>query len=113
MDTRSTSTSTSAVQSRTQDASRGPRFLLVREAAELMRMDESTLYRHLRHGRFPAVKVGGRYLVPSAAVTEMVDEAVKTGQCVVVEQWARRWREQLAADALARGLTPPSTPGPA
>jgi excisionase family DNA binding protein len=51
------------------------RFLLVREAAEIMRMDESTLYGHLRAGRFPAVKVGGRYLVPAAAVTQMADEA--------------------------------------
>ena len=55
------------------------RFLLVREAAAIMRMDESTLYRHLRAGRFPAVKVGGRYLVPAAAVAQMADEAVASG----------------------------------
>ena len=79
-------------------------FLLVREAAEIMRMDESTLYRHLRAGRFPAVKVGGRYLVPAAAVTQMADEALASGQCVVVEQWAIRWREQRAAEALAGGV---------
>jgi excisionase family DNA binding protein len=79
-------------------------FLLVREAAEIMRMDESTLYRHLRAGRFPAVKVGGRYLVPVAAVTQMADEALASGQCVVVEQWAIRWREQRAAEALAGGV---------
>jgi excisionase family DNA binding protein len=80
-------------------------FLLVREAAEIMRMDDSTLYRHLRGGRFPAVKVGGRYLVPAAAVEQMAEEAVVSGQCVVVEQWAVRWREERAAEALARGLT--------
>ncbi len=80
------------------------RFLLVREAAAIMRMDESTLYRHLRAGRFPAVKVGGRYLVPAAAVAQMADEAVASGQCVVVEQWAARWREQRAAEALAGGV---------
>jgi excisionase family DNA binding protein len=79
------------------------RFLLVREAAAIMRMDESTLYRHLRAGRFPAVKVGGRYLVPAVAVAQMADEAVASGQCVVVEQWAARWREQRAAEALAGG----------
>jgi excisionase family DNA binding protein len=79
------------------------KFLLVREAAAIMRMDESTLYRHLRADRFPAVKVGGRYLVPAAAVAQMADEAVASGQCVVVEQWAARWREQRAAEALAGG----------
>jgi excisionase family DNA binding protein len=80
-------------------------FLLVREAAEIMRMDDSTLYRHLRGGRFPAVKVGGRYLVPVAAVEQMAEEAMASGQCVVVERWAVRWREERAAEALARGLT--------
>lgn len=84
---------------------RSANFLLVREAAEIMRMDDSTLYRHLRGGRFPAVKVGGRYLVPAAAVEQMAEEALVSGQCVVVEQWAVRWREERAAEALARGLT--------
>jgi excisionase family DNA binding protein len=79
------------------------KFLLVREAAEIMRMDESTLYRHLRAGRFPAVKVGGRYLVPVAAVTQMADEALASGQCVVVDQWAIRWREKHAAEVLGGG----------
>src|SRR3954463_2567942 len=76
---------------------RGSRFLLVGEAAEIMRMDDSTLYRHLREGRFPAVKVGGRYLVPAAAVEQMVEDALVSGQCVVVAQWAARWREERAA----------------
>jgi excisionase family DNA binding protein len=79
------------------------RFLLVREAAPIMRMDESTLYRHLRADRFPAVKVGGRYLIPEAVVSQMADQALATGRCVVVEEWAVRWREQLAANALAHG----------
>lgn len=82
-----------------------PEFLLVQETAELMRMDPSTLYRHLRADRFPAVKVGGRYLVPLEAVRQIVQEALATGRCVVVEQWAARWREERAAEALARGLT--------
>jgi excisionase family DNA binding protein len=80
-------------------------FLLVREAAEIMRMDDSTLYRHLRSGRFPAVKVGGRYLVPASAVSQMADEALASGQCVVVDEWAARWHERRAADALRRGMT--------
>lgn len=82
-----------------------PKFLLVQEAAELMRMDPSTLYRHLRRNRFPGIKVGGRYLVPAAVVDQMSNEALASGQCIVVEQWAARWREERAAEALARGLT--------
>jgi hypothetical protein len=66
-------------------------------------MDESTLYRHLRARRFPAVKVGGR-TSSVAAVTQMADEALASGQCVVVEQWAIRWPEQRAAEALAGGV---------
>lgn len=87
-----------------------PRFLLVAEAAEVIRLDPSTLYRHLRADRFPAVKVGGRYLIPEAAVTQMAQEALQTGRCVVVEDWAAAWRERLAAQALTAGTS--IVPGP-
>lgn len=82
-----------------------PKFLLVQEAAELLRIDSSTLYRHLRRNQFPGVKVGGRYLIPHAAVEQLADDALATGQCIVVEQWASQWREERAAVALARGVT--------
>lgn len=82
-----------------------PKFLLVQEAAELLRMDSSTLYRHLRRNQFPGVKVGGRYLIPLAAVEQLADDALATGQCIIVEQWANRWREERAAEALARSFT--------
>lgn len=82
-----------------------PRFLLVSEAAEVIRLDPSTLYRHLRADRFPAVKIGGRYLIPEAVVTQMAREAVESGRCVVVEDWAASWRERLADEAVARGTS--------
>lgn len=82
-----------------------PKFLLVQEAAELLRMDSSTLYRHLRRNRFPGIKVGGRYLIPLAAVEQLADDALATGQCIVVERCTDRWREERAAAALARGVT--------
>lgn len=107
MTTRSNSLRNGATHGhRPHDGRRRPtNFLLVREAAEIMRMDDSTLYRHLREGRFPAVKVGGRYLVPAAAVEQMAEDALVSGQCVVVAQWAVRWREERAAEALAHGRT--------
>lgn len=79
-----------------------PQFLLVPEAAELMRMDPSTLYRHLRADRFPGVKIGGRYLIPDAVIAQMARDALATGRCVVVEEWTARWRERLATEALER-----------
>jgi excisionase family DNA binding protein len=88
----------------TADPARGQAqtvFLLVREAARIMRMDVSTLYRHVRADRFPAVKVGGRYLIPEAVLAQIGEEALTSGRCVVVEEWAARWREQVAAHALA------------
>lgn len=81
-----------------------PQFLLVTEAAVLMRMDPSTLYRHLRADRFPGLKIGGRYLIPDAAIAQMARDALATGRCVVVEEWTARWRERIAAEAL--GLVP-------
>ena len=79
-------------------------FLNVKEAARELRLDESTLYRHLREGRFPGVKVGGRYLVPTAVIEELVASAMATGHCVDIEEWTTRWREERAAAALASGV---------
>jgi excisionase family DNA binding protein len=82
---------------------RGRPFLNVSEAAEAMRLDQSTLYRHLREGRFPGVKVGGRYLVPAVVIEQLVNDAVTSGRCVGVDQWSTRWRDEQAAKALAAG----------
>lgn len=76
-------------------------FLNVKEAAEQLRLDESTLYRHLREGRFPGVKVGGRYLVPAAVIEELAAGAMAAGHCVDIEEWTTRWRDERAAAALA------------
>ncbi|MCR3720169.1 MULTISPECIES: helix-turn-helix domain-containing protein [Prauserella salsuginis group] len=65
-------------------------FYNVAETADLLRMDQSTLYRHLRSGRFPAVKIGGRYVVPRQVVERLVDEVIAAGRCVDVAEWAAR-----------------------
>jgi excisionase family DNA binding protein len=78
-------------------------FLNVKEAARELRLDESTLYRHLREGRFPGVKVGGRYLVPTAVIEELAAGAMAAGHCVDIDEWAARWRDERAAAALAAG----------
>src|SRR5437867_12072615 len=78
-------------------------FLNVREAAEQLRLAEATLYRHLREGRFPGVKVGGRYLIPTAVIEELAAGAMAAGHCVDIDEWTSRWRDERAAAALATG----------
>lgn len=97
-----TSTPTAAPSGEEQRRPR-KRFLNVKEAAEQLRLDESTLYRHLREGRFPGVKVGGRYLVPAAVIEELAAGAMAAGHCVDIEEWTTRWRDERAAAALGAG----------
>ncbi len=47
------------------------RFFTVAEAAGLLGLSEPTLYRAIRAGEFPAIKVRGRYVVPAKAIDEM------------------------------------------
>ncbi|WP_312864874.1 helix-turn-helix domain-containing protein [Saccharothrix tamanrassetensis] len=61
-----------------------PTFYTVPEAARLMRIDPSTLYRAIRDDAFPAVRVRTRYVVPARAVEEMVERAVNSGGVVDV-----------------------------
>jgi excisionase family DNA binding protein len=71
-------------------------FLNVKEAAQALRLDESTLYRHLREGRIPGVKLGGRYLIPAALIEELAVDAMDAGHCVDVDEWAARRRDEAA-----------------
>jgi hypothetical protein len=74
-----------------------PAFYTAAETAEIVRLDESTLYRHLRNGTFPGVKIGGRYVVPAAVIERLVDDVLRTGRCVDLGGWTEQWRhEQLA-----------------
>ncbi|SDF15487.1 helix-turn-helix domain-containing protein [Pseudonocardia oroxyli] len=51
-------------------------FLTVPEAAELLRIDTSTLYRAIRGGEFPAVRIRARYLVPGKVIEELIANAI-------------------------------------
>jgi excisionase family DNA binding protein len=52
------------------------RFFTVTEAAGLLGLSEPTLYRAIRGGEFPAIKVRGRYVVPANAIDEMEASAI-------------------------------------
>jgi excisionase family DNA binding protein len=72
----------------TNRAAGRPRFLKVAVAAAILDMSEVTLYRAIHAGEFPAIKVRGRYVIPSRALDEMEDAAVTSGTVVDAADWA-------------------------
>lgn len=93
----------SAVQP--QPDRRRPAFYNVAETAEITGLDESTLYRHLRQGRFLGIKIGGRYVVPHAVIERLIADVLATGRCIDVAEWTDTWRdEQQAAAERANAL---------
>lgn len=59
-----------------------PAFYTVSQAARLLGTAEMTLYRAIRDGEFPAVRIRGRIIVPVAAIERMVNDALETGAMV-------------------------------
>jgi excisionase family DNA binding protein len=55
------------------------RFFAVAEAAAMLGLSEPTLYRAIRAGEFPAIRVRGRYVVPAKAIDEMESSALASG----------------------------------
>jgi excisionase family DNA binding protein len=56
-----------------------PAFYTVREAARILRVDSSTLYRAIREDAFPAIQVRTRYIVPAAVLDKLIAEAEQFG----------------------------------
>ncbi len=69
-----------------------PAFYTVREAARILRVDPATLYRAIREDAFPAVRIRTRYVVPAAALHQLVNEAAESGGCVDVARLATQRR---------------------
>ena len=76
-----------------------PAFYTVREAARILRVDPATVYRAIRDDAFPAVRLRTRYVVPAAALHQLVTEAAQSGGCVDV---ARLAAERRTAREIAR-----------
>jgi hypothetical protein len=76
---------------------RCPAFYTAAETSKMLRLDESTLYRHLRNGTFPGVKIGGRYVVPHAVLERLISDVLATGRCVDLAEWTERWQVEQAA----------------
>ncbi len=63
------------------------RFYMVAEAARLLSLSGPTLYRAIREGEFPAIRVRGRYVVPAKAIDDMESNALASG-LVDAADWA-------------------------
>jgi excisionase family DNA binding protein len=61
----------------TNDGPPGPRFLTVAEAAALLKVSEVSIYRGISAGEFPAVKIRGRYAIPSRAIDNLEAAALE------------------------------------
>jgi excisionase family DNA binding protein len=77
----------------------GPAFYTVREAARLLRVGQATLYRAIREGAFPAVRVRSRYVVPAIALHKLINQATESGTCIDLN---RRTAEHRTAREIAR-----------
>ncbi len=65
----------------------GPTFYSVPDAAKLIGTSSVTLYRAIRDGEFPALRVRGRLIVPARVLEEMVSAAVAQQTVVDVATW--------------------------
>jgi excisionase family DNA binding protein len=74
-----------------------PAFLTVEEVADVLRVDPVTIYRAIRAGEFPAVKIRKRYVVPRRAIDMLVDDVVTSGSCVDTAEWTSSWRQTVGA----------------
>jgi excisionase family DNA binding protein len=55
-----------------------------------MGVSDVTLYRAISAGEFPAVKIRGRYVIPSRAI-DALEEAALAGPEAVLEESAAAW----------------------
>jgi excisionase family DNA binding protein len=64
-----------------------PRWCSVAHAAQLFDVSEMTLYRAIRNGRFPAVRIMGRLVVSLAAIDAMEQAAAERHAVVDAAEW--------------------------
>jgi excisionase family DNA binding protein len=59
-----------------------PAFYTVKEAAQILRVAPATLYRSIRQGDFPALRLRTRYVIPSDALRRLAAAVVESGHLV-------------------------------
>jgi len=75
-----------------------PAFYTVREAARILRVGPSTLYRAIREDAFPAVRLRTRYVIPAIALEKLLAAATESGTLVDPARMAaeRRTEREIA-----------------
>jgi excisionase family DNA binding protein len=58
---------------------RAKRFYTVAEVAALLGLSDPTVYRAIRAGEFPAIRVRGRYVIPAKAIDQLESSALAAG----------------------------------
>lgn len=82
-----------------------PAFYTVREAARILRVDRATLYRAIRDDAFPVVKLRARYVVPAAALEQLIAQAAESGSCIDVARLAAERRTAREVERLRGGAS--------
>lgn len=80
-----------------------PAFYTVREAARILRVVPATLYRAIREDGFPALRIRTRYVVPAAALHDLMTQAAESGGCVDVAKLAAERRTAREVERLIGG----------
>ena len=70
-----------------ETAAQAPRFYSVAQVAQIFGMAPVTVYRAIRAGQFPAVRIRGRLIVPAKAVGAMADAAAVEHTVVDAAGW--------------------------
>ncbi|MFF3247394.1 helix-turn-helix domain-containing protein [Streptomyces sp. NPDC002870] len=71
----------------------------IAEAADQLGVSYQTLWRAIRDGEFPGIKIRGRILVPIKAIERLMDAVSDSGQLVDVADWTAAWRAETPAAA--------------
>jgi excisionase family DNA binding protein len=85
-----------ALQSALRKRAAGAPSFTIAEAAALCSVSPEHLYRMVRGGGFPAIRMRagaeqGRYVVPAKAVEKVLDDATAACACLDSPEWAAVW----------------------
>jgi len=70
-----------------EESSEMPRFYNVEQVARMFGTAPVTLYRAIRAGEFPAIRIRGRVIVPAKAIEAMAEAAVADQAVVDAASW--------------------------
>ena len=85
-----------ALQSALRKRAAGVPSYTIPEAAALCSVSQEHLYRLVRAGAFPAIRMRrggeqGKYVIPARAVEQLLHDATSAGSCLDIGAWAKSW----------------------